>query len=262
VLWATAQDAVMTRRLAPDRYLTLVERHLPRERHAGIVTAVAQATVGPLLSERVPAGDAAAVHERLAAACRAGLAAGGDAVAFSRALARSGREAAELERWLELDRTDHGLALDPLLRWAAVRRLAELGALDEDTIEAERRRDGTASGDLEAATALAARPTPAAKEEAWARLGAQDIPNRVFTAVTRGLWPAEQAELAAPYLPRYLAAGPRWAARGPAFAQTVAWGFPAFHLDDAQLGLLRQALDDELPTVLRRHWQDALDDRT
>jgi len=260
VLWTIARDAVTTRSLAPERYLALVDRHLPAERHAGIVTAVAEATLGPLLSTRVPAGEAVTAAERLAAACRAGLAAGGDPVAFSRALARSSRDPAELDRWLGLDRTDHGLALDPLLRWAVVRRLAGLGALDAGTIEAERRRDGTASGDLEAATALAGRPTPAAKDEAWARLGADDVSNRVFAAVTRGLWPAEQADLAAPYLPRYLEAGPRWAGRGSAFAQVVGMCFPAFHLDDAQLDLVRRALSGDVPTVLRRQWEDVLDD--
>ena len=60
---------------------------------------------------------------------------------------------------------------------------------------------------------------------------------------------------------RSVASGPRWAARGPAFSQVVGMGFPAFHLDQTQLALLREALAGELPTVLRRHWEDALDDR-
>ena len=107
----------------------------------------------------------------------------------------------------------------------------------------------------------AARPTAEAKEEAWGSLVAEDVSNRRFAAVTRGLWPAEQAELAAAYLPRYLEAGPRWARRGPAFSQVVGAGFPAFHLDRAQLDLLRATLSGDLPTVLRRYWQDALDDR-
>jgi aminopeptidase N len=142
-----------------------------------------------------------------------------------------------------------------------VHRLAALGALDAGAIEEERRRDGTANGDLGAATALAARPTAEAKQEAWAALAEDDLSNRRFAAIATGLWPAEQAELAAPYLPRYLEAGPGWAARGPAFSQVVGQCFPAFHLDEAQLDLLRQALSGDLPTVLRRQWGDVLDDR-
>jgi aminopeptidase N len=142
-----------------------------------------------------------------------------------------------------------------------VTRLALLGGLEADEIEEERRRDGTAQGELGAARALAARPTAQAKAEAWAALTEDDVSNRSFEAVAAGLWPAEQAALAAPYLPAYLAEGPRWAARGPAFSLVVGSSFPAFHLDADQLELLREALAGELPTVLRRHWEDVLDDR-
>ena len=262
VLWATAIDAVASRDLEAERYLAMVDRHLPAERHVDLITTVVDTTLGPVLSKRVPAADAVAVHERVAVACRAGLDAGGDPVAFTRGLARASRDADELGRWLADERTDHDVDLDPQLRWRVVRRLAGLGALDARAIEDERRRDGTSNGDLGAATALATRPTEEAKAEAWSALVEDDVSNRRFSAVAAGLWPAEQAELAAPYLPRYLEAGPRWAARGPAFSQVVGHGFPAFHLDDAQLDLLRQALAGDLPTVLRRYWQDVLDDRT
>jgi aminopeptidase N len=262
VLWATAMDAVAGRDLAPERFLTLVDRHLPAERHVSLITAVADATLGSVLQTRVPAADAVAAHERVAAACRAGLDAGGDPVAFTRGLARASRDADELRRWLADDRTDHDVALDPQLRWRVVHRLAGLGGLDAETIEEERRRDGTADGDLGAATALASRPTDEAKAEAWSALTEDDISNRRFAAIATGLWPAEQADLGAPYLPRYLEAGPRWAARGPAFSAVVGDAFPDFHLDGAQLDLVREALAGDVPTVLRREWEDELDDRT
>ena len=57
-------------------------------------------------------------------------------------------------------------------------------------------------------------------------------------------------------------AGPRWAARGPAFSAVVGDAFPRFHLDQAQLDLVREALAGDVPTVLRREWEDELDDRT
>ncbi len=261
VLWCTALDSVHARDLPVERFLGLVDRHLPAERHSSLVTSIPEATLGPVLSRRVPAAQAAAVHERVAAACRAGLDSGADPVAFTRGVARGSRDVEELGRWLAAGRSDHDVELDPQLHWLVVQRLALLGALESGAIEDERRRDGTADGDLGAATALAARPTAGAKEEAWASLVADDVSNRLFTAITRGLWPAEQAELAAAYLPRYLDAGPRWANRGPAFSQVVGAGFPAFHLDQAQLDLLQETLSGDLPTVLRRYWQDALDDR-
>jgi aminopeptidase N len=227
-----------------------------------MVTSLADATLGRMLSTRVPATLAASVHDRVAAACRAGLDSGADPIAFTQGLARASRDVDELGRWLVDDRTDHDVVLDPQLRWRVVQRLALLGALDATAIEEEHRRDGTADAVLGAATALAARPTAEAKQEAWAALGAEDLSNRQFTAITNGLWPAEQAGLGAPYLPLYLEAGPRWARRGPAFSQVVAMGFPAFALDEAQLDLLREALAGDVPTVLRRYWQDVLDDRS
>ena len=262
VLWATAMDAVASRALTFETYLTLVERHLLAERHSGLVTAVADVTLGPLLVTRVGGADAAAVHERLAAACRAGLANGGHPVAFTRGLARASRDRDELRRWLAEGRTDHDVTLDPRLRWAAVHRLALLGDLDADGIEAERRRDGTAEGDLGAASALAARPLPEAKEAAWSELVADDVSNRRWSMVSAGLWSAEQAELAAPYFPRYLDAAPRLAERGPAFAQVVGEAAKRLLLDPSQVEQLRDALTGEVPTVLRRCWEDALDDRS
>ena len=262
VLWATAMDAVASRALTFETYLALVERHLPAERHSGLVTAVADVTLGLLLATRVVGADAPSVHERLAAACRAGLENGGQPIAFTRGLAQASRDRDELRRWLADDRTDHDVSLDPRLRWTAVHRLALLGDLDADAIEAERRRDGTAEGDLAAASALAARPLPRAKEEAWAQLVADDVSNRRFSAISAGLWSAEQAELAAPYFPRYLDAAPRLAERGPAFAQVVGGACKAFLLDGDQVAQLREALVGEVPTVLRRCWEDALDDRS
>jgi aminopeptidase N len=262
VLWSTALDAVAARDLPVERFLTMVERHLPAERHVSVVTAVVDATLGRIVSTRVPAAAATGVYERVAAACRSGLDSGDEPVAFTRGLAASSHDAEELGRWLAQNRTDHDVTLHPQLRWETVGRLAQLGGLDAAAVEAERRRDGTADGDLGAATALAARPTAEAKAEAWSRLMEDDVSNRRFAAVAAGLWPAEQAGLAAPYLPRYLEAGPRLAARGPAFAHQVGDVFPRFHLDAAQLALVREALTGEVPTVLRRQWEDAVDDRT
>ena len=88
------------------------------------------------MATRVPAADAASVHERLASACRAGLEQGGDPVAFTRGLARASRDPDELRSWLAEGRTDHDVSLDPRLRWTVVRRLALLGGLDAEGIEA------------------------------------------------------------------------------------------------------------------------------
>jgi aminopeptidase N len=89
-----------------------------------------------------------------------------------------------------------------------------------------------------------------------------EVSNRMFAALADGLWSPEQAALGAPYVGKYLEAAPAIAARrGPGFANVVGSSFPRMHLDDAQLDALREALAGDVPTVLRRQWEDELDDR-
>jgi aminopeptidase N len=184
------------------------------------------------------------------------------AVALAHGLAWATSDAALLRRWLAADATDQGVALDPELRWAVVRRLAELGGLDAPGIEAERLRDGTADGDLGAATALAARPTAEAKSSAWAAMTEDpDVSVRRFRALAAGLWSLSQRELVAPYIAAYAAVAPSLARRGSAFAEAVGRAFPALPLTAEELELTREALRGDVPAVLRRSWEDELDDR-
>ncbi|QIG44415.1 aminopeptidase N [Nocardioides anomalus] len=249
LLWTLTYDR-------PD-VLELLARHLPHEAHPTLVEAVTRRVLTRVLPERVPAADVPAAFARVAEACRAGLADSRDeqrSRALRHALAATSRDAAEL-RALPTDD-------DPRLHWAAVARLAALGELTADEIEAERRRDGTDEGDLGAATALAARPTAEAKAEAWAAMSEdRDVSNRRFTALAHGLWSPEHPDLVAPHVAAYVDAGPRLARRGTAFAQEVGRAFPALHLTDDQLGLVRAALAGDVPAVLRREWEDAVDDR-
>ena len=139
--------------------------------------------------------------------------------------------------------------------------LAALGAADATFVEAERRRDGTVDGDLGAARALAARPSREAKEAAWAAATRPDVANRRFEAVLAGLWQPEQLDLVLPFVDRYVAEAPALADRGQAFAQTVGRAFPAVPLDRDRLDAVRTALAGATSTVLRRQWEDVLDDR-
>jgi aminopeptidase N len=265
VLWATAFDLTETGDLDADGFVDLVAAHLPREQHATLVRNVLQHATGRLLPLRVPAGDAAAVVDRLADACRAGLSAAPEeqvAVALTHGLAATSRDAALLHGWLDAGRTETGVALDPGMRWRVMHRLAEIGAADEAVVEAERGRDGSAEADLGAARALAARPTPEAKAAAWDALADDEtVSNRMVSALARGLWSPEQTGLVAPYVAAYLERAPGMARRSAAFANVVGWSFPAVALDPAQLELLREALRGDVPTVLRRAWEDELDDR-
>ncbi len=260
LLWTLCFD------LPLDDLLRVVERHLAAEQHPTLVQAVTDHVSWRVLPVQVPADQVAAVLDRLAAAYRAGLGAGPEeqrGLALARGLAAWSRDASELGGWLDADRTGQGHELDADLRWTVVQRMAELGVFDTDEIEAERRRDGTVVGDLGAATALAARPTAEAKSEAWSAMTEDaEIPNRRFESLAKGLWSPEQSALLVPYVSAYVEAAPRLAGRGSAFAAAVGDAFPALHLDDGQLELVREALLGDVPPVLRRAWEDDLDDRT
>jgi aminopeptidase N len=265
VLWASVFDLVRCGELPAEEFLGLVTRHLPREPRVGIVEGVLTWTATVLVPQYV---DPAAVAEsvaQVAAACEAGLASGLDpevALALTRGLAATTRDALLLQGWL-VDRMTHtGIDLDQRLRWTAIARLAGLGAITPNEIEDERLGDGTTVGELGAATARAALPDPDSKAEAWSSMfGDPDVSNRVFTSTAEGFWQAEQRELVHPWVARYLAEAPAVAAaRGQAFSQLVGRAFPAIPLVGADVVALERALEGDVPTVLRRSWEDRLDD--
>ena len=184
------------------------------------------------------------------------------AFALTRGVVATTRDADLLERWLRDGRTDDGVGLDPSLRWSALARLAALGAVDAERIDAERVADGSFAGELGAARALAARPTTEAKAAAWAAMTEPDVPNRLFEALASGLWDASRPDLCAPYVDAYLAQGPDIARRrGQGFSLVLGRNaFPALALSPAQRSRLADVLAGDVPTVLARQWNDALDD--
>jgi aminopeptidase N len=265
VLWASSFDLVRCGELTADAYLELVARHLPAERRVAIVDALLGRSTQVVIPQQVAAASAARAVDVVAAACHAGLGrAPGEqlGVAFTRGLAATSHDAGLLRGWLDADATDAGVALDPALRWQVVRRLAEIGAIDEDTIAAEQARDPSMGGELGAAAARAARPQVAAKDAAWAAMVEDEqVSNRRFEYLAAGLWSVEQAELLRPYVRRYFTETPAIAERrGQAFCAVAGKAFPQVALDDEQLALLRIALAGDLPSVLRRAWEDRYDD--
>ena len=65
----------------------------------------------------------------------------------------------------------------------------------------------------------------------------------------------------ATYVARYAGLGPELATRSSGFANVVGWGFPRLALDAEQLETFERALQGDVPTLLRRAWEDELDDR-
>ena len=265
VLWAHCFDEVRTGAMRVPAYVDVVRAHLATETSSTLVAAVLDRTLGPVRSRTACPDEVGDVTTGVAGACLAGLALSPDpevAVALTRGVVATTRDADLLERWLATGRTDGGVDLDPSLRWSALARLATLGAVDAERIEAARVADGSYAGDLGAARALAARPTSAAKAEAWAAMTEPDVSNRLFESLAAGLWDAARPELCAPYVDAYLTQGPDIARRrGQGFSLVLGRNaFPALALDADQRSRLAEVLAGDVPTVLARQWNDALDD--
>jgi hypothetical protein len=81
-------------------------------------------------------------------------------------------------------------------------------------------------------------------------------------SLAAGLWDASRPELCAPYVDAYLTQGPDIARRrGQGFSLVLGRNaFPALALDADQRSRLAEVLAGDVPTVLARQWNDALDD--
>ena len=94
-----------------------------------------------------------------------------------------------------------------------------------------------------------------------------ELSNRDFVAIASGFWGWRQHDLVAPYLAAYttdaLALGRR---SGQMFEALIGQAFPWLPLTDPERSALRASLAgtlagaDDIPTVLRRSWDDVLDD--
>jgi len=264
VVWATAFDLVRCAELDPSQLVRMIVAHLPREDHPAVVEAVLERTLRVDLPRHFDATSVVAARSAVAEACTATLAAWSDRairLAATRGLARCTTDAALLRDWLDSGRTAQGVTVDTDLRWRVTRRLAELEAVDEAFLDAAEAADRSTEGELGAARARAALPSRSAKDRAFELMAADDTPNRIFSSTVEGLWVPEQASLLEPYVERYLAEAPRWAERrGQGYALEIGQSFPPHAVVPATVEQLRTALSGEVPQVLRRQWDDALDD--
>jgi aminopeptidase N len=156
-----------------------------------------------------------------------------------------------------------GLAMDVDLRWHVLHRLVARGVAAESEIDAELDRDDTAAGQRHAAGALAARPTPEAKEEAWASVVSDDgLPNAMQASIIGGFVQLEQAEILEPFVERYFEAIPRvWEERTNEIAQGIVNGlFPSWRISTDTVERADAFLASyDAPPSLRRLLNEARD---
>ncbi len=260
--WAAAWDMTRDAEMSARDYVTLVLGGIGRETDSSVVSTLLRQVTSALLLYVAPE-HRSATRTRLADGLLDLLRAaapGSDAqLQFARAfagLARS-REHLAVVRGL-LDGTGElpGLTVDTDLRWHLLHELVAAGVLDEDAIASELSRDHTALGEQNAASARAARPSAAAKAEAWASVVERDdLANALQTAVIAGFAEPGQEDLVRPYVTKYFAAlEPVWATRTHEMAKNIVVGlYPTLLAEEATLRAADEwlASTDPVPALRR-----------
>jgi aminopeptidase N len=164
---------------------------------------------------------------------------------------------------LDGDEVVDGLTVDHDLRWHGVINLAAQGVLDADAIARTRSEDPTDEGQRRAATALASRPLPDAKEEAWKLALDSDQPLAFRRAVCAGFHQYDQTELLVPYVDRFVdELGNLWDSQVRQESIDMTEGlFPRAVVDEATLAAGQRALETpDLPVAGRRVLLEELDE--
>ena len=267
--WSAAWDMTRDAELPARDYVELVLRGATDESDIVVEQALQRQAVAALYSFADP-GYRETGLVRLATGAleylRAATPGSDRQLAWARtfaAVARGSEQLAVLAGLLSGADSIDGLRMDADLRWHFLRRLVACGAADEKHIDAELDRDDTAAGQRHAAGALAARPTPAAKEDAWASVVAEDgLPNAMQAAIIGGFAQYDQAEVLEPFVERYFAAVPGvWADRTNEIAQGIVIGlYPAYRID---LGTVERTdrflAEADPPPALRRLMEESRD---
>jgi aminopeptidase N len=260
--WTAAWDMVRDAELPTRDYLTQVVSGLPIETDMALVTATLTQVRTALTFYADPAW-AAEGWARLAATATEVFGSAepgsGRQLIWARTFigaARSPQELAVLRGWLAGEGVPEGLTIAGELRWQLVQALAANGVLPRDGVEAEHAADQTASGDKEAATAVALLPDPAVKAAVWAELtGDAEPANWRARALLLGFQHSTQVELTRPYAQKYLdVAAEIWAKRDSEPAQEfLLYGYPSMQVSEETVAATKAWLAQEgHPAPLRR----------
>ncbi|MCY0925587.1 aminopeptidase N [Streptomyces sp. H27-H1] len=158
-----------------------------------------------------------------------------------------------------------GLEVDQELRWDFLLPLAAHGAIGEEVLAAELTRDDTASGKRHQVRCLAARPSAAVKDQAWAAVVESDtLSNALVEATIAGMQQSSQRSLLAPYTERYFAVIERiWAERSIQIGMDVVRGlYPSLQSSQATVDATDAwlAAHEPAPPALRRLVLESRDD--
>ncbi|WP_052336727.1 aminopeptidase N [Nocardioides alkalitolerans] len=264
-LWNGLRSGVHAGSVAAADALEVVVAGLPGESDDDGVNVLTTWALGRL---RAVADDPVVVDEQVAGACRSlltGAPAGSTLqLAAYAGLVASTTDPATLRGWLAGRDLPEGLTLDEALRWRVLVRLAVLGEVEAEFLDAELASAPSAVARVEHARALASRPTAEAKAWAWERFtGDATGSNYEVEAVGLGLWQRGQEDVTAPYVDRYVTelAGTAAVFSGWLLADVAEAFFPMTARDESTLARVRGlAVDPDLPAAVRRRVGDLADE--
>ncbi len=189
-LWNMTRDGV----LPAQDYVAAVEQHAPAETDIGVLQNLLLNARGAI--ERYTAAcTRTQVRERHMAAVLQQLqtaeSASDQQLAWARAAAALGRSSAGCTGYftdlLAGEDVVEGLSFDPELRWKFLQALAANGKTSEEQLSAELAADNTASGRAGYTVAMAARPVPEVKADAWNRaVHGEELSNELLSATIEG----------------------------------------------------------------------------
>ncbi|MFE3290847.1 aminopeptidase N [Rhodococcus sp. NPDC059234] len=261
LVWSALWNATRDGELDPRRYLGMARAFAPAESNTALSAAVlanASFAIGHYLPPAVRDPWRADWLESCWAAMHDAAPGSGSQLAWARAVAAAAtvddRRAREIRELLDgaLPAPD-GLALDPDLRWALWTALSATGHAVAADLDIELSFDATASGRTAHLRALAARPDPGVKADAWSSaLTDTGLSNEHLDAVIGGFRAGERRDLTGGFDSEYFEAiRPIWEGRSIEIAKRIVLGlFPAAESLGAVDGWLGANAD--APGALRR----------
>ena len=261
LIWGAAWDMTRDAEVSTGDYLELYLSGIPRETDIGVVQTVMRQLRTAIDLYAAPEhieGYTIRLADALWAWAQESAAGSDRQLAFVRGFTATATTPAQIDIVAGLlagSMTLPGLAIDTDLRWSLLQRLAAKGRAELPEIEQELERDATATGQRQAAIARACRPTPEAKELAWADLAERDdMPNAMIESTIMGFQQGEP-ELLLPFRARYFGSlKDIWERRTAEMAQDLAVGlYPALLVSADTLSDTDAFLADEsLHPSLRR----------
>ncbi|WP_026918890.1 aminopeptidase N [Gordonia shandongensis] len=266
LVWSAAWEMTRQAEMPARDFLALVQSGIGAETEVGVVQRVLLQALTALESYADPDWAARTGRDALAGSllehARAAAAGSDHQLAFvNAALAGVIRDDQRgmLRSLLDgVDPAEHGLAgltVDAELRWRLIKALAAVGDLDVDVIDREAAADNTAAGARHAEAARAARPTSAAKREAWTRAFTDDaIPNVTVRSIVEGITRPGSGTLLSGYTGEYFdQVADLWSRRTSEVAQTVVIGlYPSWDVSDEALAAADAFLAGDVPPALAR----------